>query len=150
MQEHGNTPPGLSCSLPPRWGCPCFPVSRSTQPADSHYCLAPRGRQFQMLALAWPLGQKWSSQEDRDCLGGEGETGSDFLHTSLGGGALSLWPSPLCTHTGRFLSWDSPQKVSSAKNMPCHQDHTWTADVKIRGHPCPAFPNTEAAERFYF
>lgn len=35
-------------------------------------CLAPRGRRFQILALAWPLEQKLSSQENRDYPRGRG------------------------------------------------------------------------------
>lgn len=31
------TQPGLSCSLPPRWSCMCFPISRSIHPADFDY-----------------------------------------------------------------------------------------------------------------
>lgn len=153
---------GAELQLTTWGGCTCFLISWSFSfPFASFLSLSYYlSSQFTLPAwvlevgisrsLPWPglWSRNYHLRRTGIIPGGQG----DWLWLPLEwlGGPLCLWPSPLCTHSGRFLSWDSPQQVLSAKNMPRHQHYSWTADVKIRGHPCPAFSNTEAAEQLYF
>lgn len=120
------TQPGLSCSLPPRWGCVCFPISRSRFRLPAWLLEAGSSRSVPQPGLG---GRNDHLKRTGIVLGGR-ERLADFLYTSWGRGAFSLWPSPLCAHTlGDFYLGTVLRRYHLPKICPAtritHEQQMW-------------------------